>query len=134
MTKPHDETDDRNPLGLEPYQGCAVTEVGVVITNAGGGLHAPLEVDQMVSSDLGAVQIGDTKFFLLRCDCIKAEYETITGAEDERKYVPKFRCTDATIVDGDWAIDAINAQWDRIRVAKLKQEEAAGITHLPFPS
>lgn len=118
-----------NPLGLEPFQGEPVKAVGVEITNASGGLQDPLDIDPEMIEQVAKVQIGDTRFFLLRSDCVKVRYQPVKGDEGSLKYVPIFRCTDATMIDAEWAIDAINNQRDTI--TRLR-EEAEGITRLPL--
>jgi hypothetical protein len=120
---------DMNPLGLEPHHGCAVTAVGVTISNAGGGLHDPLEVDSDMIGAVANVKIGDTVYFLIRADCNGDGYKPIKGAEDRLRYIPSFHATDTTIVEEAWAVEKINDQRDK--VARL-QEEAEGKQRLPF--
>lgn len=118
-----------NPLGLEPHHGCAVTAVGVTISNAGGGLHDPLEVDEDMISTVASVKIGDTVFFLIRADCNGDGFKPIKGAEDRLRYIPSFHATDTTIIDAVWAVEAINNQRDKI---ERLREEAEGKQRLPF--
>jgi hypothetical protein len=118
-----------NPLGLPPYQGCAVTDVGVTIGNAGGGLHDPLEIDEIMKEKIANIQIGDTVYFLIRADCNATGYKPVKGAEDRIRYLPGFHATDTTIIDSAWAVDAINEQRDRVT---LLREQAEGTQRLPF--
>jgi hypothetical protein len=111
---------DMNPLGLEPYQGCAVTAVGIKISNAGGGLHDPLEVDEDMIEQVAHIMIGDSVYFLIRADCNGVAYVPVKGAEDRRRYIPSFHATDTTLVDDEWAIQKINEQRDKIQ--RLRDE------------
>lgn len=116
------KTND-NPLGLEAFDGSAVTKAGIEISNAGGGLHEALDVDTALAVNVAKTMIGDTRYVLLRCDCTKVRYQPVPKNEDQMKRVAIFRCTDATMVEGEFAVDAINAQRDTIRAA---QEKASG--------
>lgn len=111
---------DMNPLGLEPYHGQAVTAVGVTISNAGGGLHEPLEVDLEMIDKLANIEIGDTVYFLIRADCNGVGYKPVKGDEGTLRYIPGFHATDTTIIDDEWAVKAINEQREKIQ--RLKDE------------
>jgi hypothetical protein len=111
---------DMNPLGLEPFQGCAVTAVGVTVSNAGGGLHDPLEVDPELIESIANIQIGDSVYLLIRADCNGVSYKPVKGDEDKIRYVPSFHATDTTIIDDEWAVEKINAQRDKIQ--RLRDE------------
>lgn len=123
------EKSEENPLGLEPVQGCAVTKVGMEITNAGGGFQDPLDVDDAVIDAIAKVQIGDTIYGLMRLDCIKFRYQPVKSHEDQLMYVPIFRCTDATPVDNSLGATMINEQRD---IIARRREEALGTQRLPF--
>lgn len=112
-----------NPLGLEPFGGCAVTKAGIEISNASGGLHSALEVDNALASNVARTDIGDMCYVLLRCDVTKVRFQPVKGDEDQLRRVSIMRCTDATLVEGEFAVDAINSQRDRIREA---EERLAG--------
>jgi hypothetical protein len=119
-----------NPLGLPSFQGQAIKTVGVEITNASGGLQDPLDIDPAMIGEVAKVTIGDTRFFLLRADCTKVRYQPVKGDEGALKYVPIFRCTDATMVDSQWAVDALQDQSDRLAQLHEEAEKAQGISHL----
>lgn len=118
-----------NPLGLDPVQGCAVTAVGMEITNAGGGFQDPLEIDESVIETIAKVQIGDTIYGLMRLDCVKFRYQPRKGYEDQLQYVPIFRCTDATPVEPGLGAQMINEQRD---IIMRLREQAEGTQRLPF--
>jgi len=124
------EVTDENPLGLESYQGCPVTKVGVTIGNAGGGLHEPLKVDKAMVEAVAKTQIGDTRYFLIRADCNGTGYKPVKGDEDQVRYIPSFHATDTTIIDAAWAVDAINEQRDKIARMQEDAERDAGVGRL----
>ena len=70
--------DDANPLGLEPYEGQAITELGIEIPGAAGGFREPLAVDETLIDMLKGVQHGDTIFCCVHC----AEHEGVRGLRD----------------------------------------------------
>ena len=109
-----------NPLGLPPFQGCAVAAVGVTVSNAGGGLHEPLEIDKQMIESVANISIGDSVYFLIRADCNGVGYKPVKGDEDKVRYIPSFHATDTTIIDAEWAITAINSQRDRL--ARIRDE------------
>lgn len=131
------QKSDMNPLGLEPFQGCAVTGVGVTVSNAGGGLHDPLEIDPEMIESVAKISIGDSVYLLVRADCNGVSYKPVKGNEDQVRYVPSFHATDTTFVEDEWAVKVINEQRDRIErlreQAQGKQrlfDDANGLTSL----
>lgn len=123
------KTTSENPLGLDPMDGMAVIQIAMEISNAAGGLNPALELDDTIIALLKDVQIGDTKYALLRIDKVKTRFQPALKQEDKLRRVDIFRCTDATIVENEWAVMAIREQQERLA---LKREEAEGTQRLPF--
>lgn len=109
-----------NPLGLAPVDGMAVIQLGMEISNAAGGLNPALELDDSIIELLRDTTIGDTKYALLRIDKVKVRYQPAKKQEDKLRRVDIFRCTDATIVDSEWAVNAIHEQQTRLQ--RLRDE------------
>lgn len=118
-----------NPLGLDPVDGMAVIQIAMEISNAAGGLNPALELDDTIIELLKNTTIGDTHYALLRIDKVKVRFQPALKQEDKLRRVDIFRCTDATIVENEWAVTAIREQQERLA---LKREEAEGTQRLPF--
>jgi hypothetical protein len=114
--------DPANPLGLEPYNGMAITNVAADIKNAGGGLGKVLEVDPRLAADLAGVQIGDTRYAVLRMDCVGHNHKPAKGDEGTLTIVPAFHVTDFALTDSKEARDLIAKQIEHI--AKLRADAA----------
>lgn len=121
-----------NPLGLDPHHGSPVTKVGVTIANAGGGLHAPLDIDNDFAAEVAKTQIGDTRVFLVQADMNADGFKPVKGAESEMRYTLGFHATDTIMLleDNDWAVDRLHAEREKILRAR---EVAEGVQRLGEP-
>lgn len=113
-----EEVSDMNPLGLDAVQGCAVTAVGVSVNNASGAFKDPLALDPAVISLFAHAEVGDTIYGIVRMDVVSFGYKPVPHNEDQLKYVPVLRCTDATPIDSELGAELINQQRDVIRTAR----------------
>ena len=105
-----------NPLGLDPFEGEAVTELGLEIPSAGGGFHRPLEVDQTLLDVLAPVTAGDTVYAVLQL--VKRDVKMKRAKDhDGWKRVDIFQVDGAAIVDPDFALGAIVEQRQRVQEA-----------------
>lgn len=117
-----------NPLGLEPFEGEAVTELGIEIPAAGGGFHKALDVDVSLLSVLAPVTKGDVVFAVLQLVKRDVKMKVATN-HDGWKRVDIFTVSGAAIVDADMALTAIEEQRERVQLAI---EAAEGIQRLPM--
>lgn len=111
-----------NPLGLEPYEGQAITELGIEIPGAAGGFREPLDMDETLLDMLKSVQHGDTVFAVLQLVKKKVRHQP-AKTHDGWKRVDIFEVDGVGLVDADMALTAIEEQRDRVQVAK---DKAAG--------
>jgi transcriptional regulator with AAA-type ATPase domain len=115
---------------LGHFEGSPVTQTGVEIRNAAGGLNESLQTENMVK------QKGDHYYVLLRCDVIDLHFPNVKGHEDQSRRVHVSRATDATIMDAEMAEPLIRKQQtmnrERREAAKAAAEDLAGI--LTFPT
>jgi hypothetical protein len=120
---------DHNPLGLEPYTGEAVTELGVRIPSAGNPLREPLALDPTLMDGLKHLRAGDTIYLVLQCVKERVAY-TRAKDHDGWKRVDILKVEGAAVVDADVALPAIDAQRQRIEDIK---DEMEGRMRLPLP-
>jgi hypothetical protein len=109
--------------GLTPFEGNEVAQTSVAIRNAGDGLSSALKVDPL------ELKIGDTDFVAVRCDVVALDFKPVKGAEDTLNRVHILRATDATLVDSDVVSKQIDAQRERINLAREREK---GILRLPL--
>lgn len=116
-----------NPLGLPPFEGDAVTELGIVIPSAGGGFQEPLEVDTQLLDMLAPVTAGDKVYVVL--ELVKRSVIMKPAKEhDGWRRVDVFGVDGVAIIEAQQAIGVVQEQRRRVEIAK---ERALGITHLP---
>ena len=111
---------EMNPLGLEPVQGCAVTAVGVSISNAAGSFKDPLALDPAVIRLFANAEVGDTIYGIVRMDVVSFAYKPVKDHEDQLRYIPALRCTDATPIDSELGAELINQQRDIIARRRIE--------------
>lgn len=109
-------------MGFKPFGERDVTESGIEMPSAGGGLHASLAVDQL------ELEHGDRVTIVLEAECTKVRFDPVDKDDIEdtdlrRVHVLKVRGA---------------AQIDRKQVAEILADqarrvaEAAGVDELPF--
>jgi hypothetical protein len=108
---------------LGDFEGSPVTCAGVEVRNAAGGLNDALGIDPVV------MQKGDTCYVVMRCDVVDLHFPNVKGHEDQSRRVHVLRATDATIMDDETVIEAIDNQRARIQE---ERDRIAGVSPL-FP-
>lgn len=111
---------------LEVYEGRDVVQSAIELPGAAGGLRRALEIDPILWRQ------GERAFLLFEVDTKKIRYEPITIEKEDtgkNRRVHIFGVEAATVVDEEFARDHINAMREKIRLA---EEDAAGITRIPF--
>jgi hypothetical protein len=108
--------DDANPLGLEPYEGQAITELGIEIPGAAGGFREPLAVDETLIDMLKGVQHGDTIFAVFQLVKQKIRHEPAKDHDGWRR-VDIFAVDGVGIVEAGLAEEAIREQRQRVQAA-----------------
>ncbi len=111
------EATEENPLGLPDFEGQAVAEIGVEISNAAGGLNESLKVEPL------AWQHGDSLYVVLRCDVTKIRFDPVKGNEDQLRRVHIMRATDAAVGTPD-LFDKLDSMVNESR-AKIQAAKAA---------
>lgn len=101
---------------LGEFEGAPVTQVGVEIRNASGGLNDALEVDPVV------LHGGDTVWVVLQCDVTAINHKPVKGAEGNWQRVHVMRATDVTLMDAPAVKKAINDQRSRIQKYREAQK------------
>jgi hypothetical protein len=122
-----EQASEENPLGLPDFEGQAVAEIGVEISNAAGGLNESLKVEPL------AWQHGDSLFVVLRCDITKIRFDPVKGNEDQLRRVHIMRATDAAVATPDIADkleSVINESRTKIQVAKAAAQQSPGQTSI----
>lgn len=112
-------------MALDDFENKPVTEVGIEIPGAAGGLRDAMKIDPEQFHQ------GDQVYVVLHCDVSKIRFEPVdkdypTGPQ---RRVHVFAVENATMVDGDLVSTQLTEQAERIRLAR---EEAEGIKRLPF--
>ena len=120
-----DHFDVDNPLGLDPFEGQAVTELGISIPSAGSGFSEPLEVDPTLIDLLKYVKAGDTIYAVFQLAKVKVHHDPAKN-HDGWKRVDVFKVEGVAILDSDMAVEAIQAQRERVQMIK---ESKLGIDH-----
>lgn len=111
---------------LEVYGGRDVTQTGITMPGAAGGLRRALEIDPVVWPT------GEKVFLLFECEVGDLKHEVIEiDKEDTGRYrrVHILKVTGATVVDAEFGQEHVDQMREKIRLA---EEEAAGITRIPF--
>jgi hypothetical protein len=112
------------PKQLEPFEDCPVIGSAIEIPSAGGGLRDALKLDPV------ELRHGDTVYVVLACVVQKVRFDPAKKADDnELTRVHVLGTSNATIVDRDLVIKHLDAQQERIRLAR---EIAEGIARLPY--
>lgn len=108
---------------LTEFEGLPVTEAGVEIPGAAGGLRDAMKVDPVEFHQ------GDSGVLALSWECVKVRFEPLVRDEPdgEQRRVHIFRVTGAAFTDAERARDDIAAQADRIQLAR---EAADGVVRL----
>lgn len=120
MTKaktPTIEVTEENPLGLEPFEGEAVTELGITIPSAGGGFHEALSVDMRLIDLLKHCTRGDTVFAVFELVKVKANMEPAKDHDGWRR-VDVFSVNGVAVIEPDQAVGVIQEQRDRVQAIK----------------
>ena len=110
---------------LTPFEGRDVIRSRVEITNAAGGLHEAMDFDPV---ELGQ---GETVFVLMECKVNKIRFDPITHKGEDLGSAARIhilRAEMATFVEAHYAREHIDAQKERIRLAR---EEAVGFQRIP---
>ena len=113
-----------NPLGLEPYEGQVITELGIEIPSAAGGFRKPLECDESLLDVLAVVKHGDTIYAVLELCKKKVRHEP-AESHDGWKRVDIFEVNGVAVIDQDLAYDQIVEQRDRVQAVLDRQEKEA---------
>lgn len=114
-------TTDTTTLG--DFEGDPVSEVGIEIPSAAGGLREALAIDPVV------MHKDDESMVLLRTKVKKIRHEPVKDSDAWRR-VHVLETTSATIVDGDVFEEALAAQAERIQRAKEAGQMRIGDTEL----
>lgn len=114
-----------NPLGLEPYEGMAVSEIGMEIPAAGGGLREPLECDMVTIDLLKKVTHGDHVFVLMELEKQKVRHQA-AKTHDGWMRVDIYKPCFATVVQKGVAIDML----EETRLRVVEAQEAAEMRRL----
>lgn len=116
-----------NPLGLDPYEGEAVTELGIEIPGAGGGFRESLAVDMTLVDMLKGCTKGDTIYAVLQLVKKKVHMDPAKDHDGWRR-VDIFDVDGVAIIEAAAAVDVISAQRERVQLLK---EQAQGIQRFP---
>lgn len=119
-----------NPLGLEPFEGEAVTEIGIEIPGAGGGFRESLDVDETLIDMLKGAQKGDTVYAVFQLSKLKVHMDPAKKHDGWRR-VDIYGVDGVGVLDAETALASIEAQRERVRLAI---EKAEGIQRLPMES
>lgn len=110
---------------LTPIGGREVTQVGVEIPGAGGGLHDALAFDAI------ELDIDDEVYVVLKVRCAKLRFDPIKDSDCMRR-VHIMKPVDGSggaFIPEEIVSDYMEGHQEMIR---LKREEAANIQRLPF--
>ncbi len=112
-------------MELQDFEGKAVTEVGIEIPGAAGGLRDAMKIDPE------QFRQGDQVFVVLHCDVTKIRFEPVDKEDPTgpQRRVHVFGVEGATMVDGDLVRTQLDEQAERILKAK---EAERGISRLPY--
>src|SRR5262245_46125916 len=121
-------TDLANALAdnsqLAPFEGADVLRTQVAVTNAGDGLSQALGIQPQ------AIKLGQTFYVVLECLVQQIKYVPAVDKqhpEDGLARVHVLRAGRATLVDKEAVTEALDAQAEKIRLAR---EAAEGIQRL----
>lgn len=117
---------NENPLGLEPFEGEAVTELGIEIPGAGGGFRDSLDVDMTLIDMLKGCTKGDTIYAVFQLSKKKVHMDPAKNHDGWRR-VDIFDVDGVAIIEAEMAADAIQEQRERVQLLK---EQAQGIQRL----
>jgi hypothetical protein len=92
---------------LGDFEGTAVTQTGIEIRNAGGGLHESMLTDPMLKKK------GDHYYVLMRCDVVDLHFPNVKGNEDQSRRVHISRAVEGSIIDPEIAQPMIEQQIKR---------------------
>lgn len=108
-------------MGLTPFEGNEVVQVGVELPGAAGGLRAALRVDPREFHQ------GDKVYVVHETTCTKVRFEPIDKSDPKgpQRRVHVLAVASATTVDADLVATQLDAQRERIEAAK-------GIQRLPY--
>ena len=108
-------TGPNNPLGLEPVEGQAVSELGVKLAGTNGAFDQPLAVDAIIRNQLKGLQHGDTVYAVLQL--VKGEFGYKPAkSHDGWKRVDTFDVVGVAVLLADSpAADAVDEQQQRVR-------------------
>lgn len=109
-----------NPLGVEPYEGEAVTELGLEIPAAGGGFQPSLDVDVTLLDMLAGCTKGDVVYAVLELTKKQVKHREAKNHDGWRR-IDIFKVNGVAIIDADMAVEAVQAQRERV----VKALEAA---------
>ena len=104
---------------LGEFEGRPILSTGFELPGASGGLNAALAVDGLI------LHHGDKTHLVLEVDTVKVRFDPIKDTEGVQR-VQVLKVLMAAQIDADAVADALDKQ--RIRV-----EEAAGVTRIPYP-
>ena len=116
-----------NPLGLEPFEGQAVSELAINITGHNASINNSLQADVVLIEALKNVQHGDTVYVVLELTKVGAAMGAATK-HDGWKRTDRFLATGGAVIDADQAVDVIAEQRDRVEEAIAA---ASGQSRLP---
>lgn len=110
---------------LEPFEKVDVLRTKVAVTNAGDGLSEALAIHPE------ALPLGQTVFVVLECRVQQIKFVPAVDKEHPEDGVARvhvLRAGRATLVEREDVEEALNAQSERLRLAR---EAAAGVQRLP---
>lgn len=114
---------------LEPFGGKPVTQTGLEIANAAGGLQKALAVEPR------EFEHGDEAFVVLKVDCRKVRFDEVDPGDDAAglRRVHVFHADEAAFMDGEVVEKVLAEQKERIEKAireatgELTLQEGAGV-------
>lgn len=96
---------------LGRFEGRNVAASSVAITGAGAGLSNALTIDPQ------AFKTGEKVYLVLECEVSNITHKPIKGVQDFNR-VHTLATTQATIVDADLVLPALNAQAEKFAAAQ----------------
>lgn len=110
------------PGKLSPFEGKDVLRAAIEIPNAAGALREAMKFEPV------ELHHGAKVYVVLECDVAKVRFDPVKDT-DALARVHVFDAIGATMVDADLVRSHLDAQRERIQLAK---EEAEGVQRVPF--
>ena len=106
-----------NPLGLDPQEGMAVTEIAVNVLGSNAALNEPLKVDMVLIEVMKNMTHGDVVHAVVELTKEGFAHRKAVDHEGTWKRVDQYRVTGAAVVASDVAEEEIHAQRVRVQEA-----------------